>query len=145
MPLIMRSTAAFCRFIELFGSIRSFSEGTWSTRGWRCPIGASGTEFIDGAAAGSREPADCAIAAEVSTMASNATVAINFRIMGLPGWGPPPDHGEENLDLKVRQTSRFVQMAERAGRRMHCDRDNTNHTAAERHGEETSVLHVSLM
>jgi hypothetical protein len=145
MPLIMRSTAAFCRFIELFGSIRSFSEGTWSTRGWRCPIGASGTEFIDGAAAGSREPADCAIAADVSTMASNAIVAINFRMMGLPGRGPSPDHGEGKLDLKVRQTSRFVQIAGRAGRRTHCDRDNMHHAAAERHGEETSALRVSLI
>jgi hypothetical protein len=145
MPLMMRSTAAFCRFSESFGFIRSFSEGTWSARGWRCPIGASGTELTDGPAAGSREPADCAIAAEVSTTASNAIVAINFRMMGLPGWGPSPDHGEGKLDRKVRQTSRFVQTAERAGRRMHCYRDNVHHTAAERHGEETSVLHVSLM
>jgi hypothetical protein len=34
------------------------------------------------------EPAVCAIAAEVSTRTSNAIVVINFRIMGLPSWGP---------------------------------------------------------
>ena len=34
------------------------------------------------------EPADCAIATEVSTRASNAVVMMNFRIMGLPSWGP---------------------------------------------------------
>src|SRR3981189_1106972 len=110
MPLIMRATGVFCRFIGSFGFIRFFSEGTWSARGWRCPIGASGSicgsEFIDGAGAGFREPADCAIAAEVSTRASNAIVAINFRMWVSQVGAPSSDHGEGNLDLKVRQASR---------------------------------------
>src|SRR5712664_3778780 len=88
MPLIVRSTAALSWFIGSFGFIRFFSEGTWSARGWRCPTGASGSncwsEFVDGGAAVFREPAVCAIAAEVSTSASNATVLINFRMMSLP-------------------------------------------------------------
>jgi hypothetical protein len=117
---MMRSTAAFCWFVGSSGFIRFFSEGTWSARGWRCPTGASGSngwsEFIDGAAAGSPEPADCAIAAEVPTRASNAIVVINFRIMGLPSWGPLPEIlVRGNLDHKVGQTSHFVQMLRHSG------------------------------
>jgi hypothetical protein len=67
MPLIVRSTAALSWFIGSFGSIRVFSEGTWSARGWRCPTGASGSncwsEFIDGGSAGLREPTGRAAAA----------------------------------------------------------------------------------
>jgi hypothetical protein len=35
-----------------------------------------------------RERAGCAIATELATRASNAIVVINFRMMGLPVWGP---------------------------------------------------------
>jgi hypothetical protein len=141
MPLIMRSSAAFSWLTGSFGFIRFFSDGTWSTRGWRCPIGASGTEFIDGAGSsefidgpgagvGFREPADCAIAAEVSTRASSAIIVIKFRMMGLPSWGPLSQiMVRGNLDHKVRQTSRFVQMIQHSGtprcpRGSFCGRDS---------------------
>jgi hypothetical protein len=58
--------------------------------------------------AGFREPAAHAIAAEPSTKASNAIVAINFLMMGVPGWDPFHHHGEGKLDHKMRQASRFV-------------------------------------
>jgi len=35
---------------------------------------------------------------------------INFRIMGLPSWAPSHDHGEGELDHKMRQASRSVQV-----------------------------------
>ena len=93
MPLIMRSSAAFSWLVGSFGSIRFFSEGTWSARGCRWPTGAaSGSncwpECVDGGADRFREPAVRAIATEVSTWASNAIVVINFRMMGLPSWAP---------------------------------------------------------
>jgi len=115
MPFVMRSSCAFSRLIESFGSaIGFFSEGTWSARGWRWPTGASPgsnccLEFVDRCAAGFREPAVCAIATEVPTRASNAIVVINFRIL-VSQIGPPHDHGNGKLDHKVRQASRFVQM-----------------------------------
>ena len=36
--------------------------------------------------------------------------AINFRMMGLPSWGPLTINGNGKLDRKMRQASRFVQM-----------------------------------
>src|ERR1700681_3445955 len=107
MPLIMRSTSALSWFIGSFWFIRLFSEGTWSARGWRCPTGASGSncwsELIDGAAAGFRGLAGCAIAAEVLTRKSNAIVVINFRMMGLPVGAASRQSGEEKLDHKARK------------------------------------------
>ena len=44
--------------------------------------------FVDGAAAGFREPTVCAIATEVSKRASNAIVVISFRMMDLASSGP---------------------------------------------------------
>jgi hypothetical protein len=94
----MRSSAAFSWLTGSFGFMRFFSEGTWSARGWRCPTGASESicwsEFIDGAAAGFRGPAGCAIAAEPSTRASNAIVVINFLILGLRVGTPFRTHSE---------------------------------------------------
>src|ERR1700694_5013783 len=119
MPFIMRSSAAFSWLSGSFGFIRFFSEGTWSARGWRCPTGASGSncwsEFIDGGAAGFREPAGCAIATELSTRASNAIVVINFRMMGLPVGAPSHDHGEGKLNHKVRKASRVGQTLQHSG------------------------------
>jgi hypothetical protein len=91
--------------------MRFFSEGTWSARGWRCPTGASGSicwsEFIDGAAAGFRGPAGCAIAAEPSTRASNAIVVINFLILGLRVGTPFRTHSEGNLDRQAAASLTF--------------------------------------
>jgi len=53
----MRSSAAFSRLAGLFGFVRSFSDGPWATRGWRCVPDATssagaGSAVIGGSAAG---------------------------------------------------------------------------------------------
>jgi hypothetical protein len=91
--------------------VRTLSEGTWSARGWRCPTGASGSicwsEFTDGGAARFRGPAGCAIAAEPSTRASKAIIAINFLIMGLRVGTPYRNHGDGKLDRQAAASLTF--------------------------------------
>jgi hypothetical protein len=64
-------------------------------------------QFFSEALLSKAEPADCAIATEVSTRASNAVVMINFRIM-VSRVGAPRDYGDGKRDHKVRQALRFV-------------------------------------
>src|ERR1700730_11320041 len=85
MLLILRSSAAFSLLNGSFGSFRFFSDGTWSARGWRCPIGASigASRTIGGfLAAGGDPPVPvCANADGPPTRVSSAIVVISFRIL----------------------------------------------------------------
>src|ERR1700722_10311497 len=82
MLLIFLSSNASSRLTGSFGSPRPFSLGTWSARGWRWPIGASGMA--------GRLPVVVdvlpllvvwAIAAGPPTATSRAIEMINFRIL----------------------------------------------------------------
>src|SRR3984893_6891896 len=87
MLLILRSRAASSLLTGLFGSLRFFSGGTWSARGWRWPIGASRI-ICDWFVAPPGAPV-CASAIGPPIRAANAVIAIDlvvnvFRILPLP-------------------------------------------------------------
>src|SRR5882724_4129416 len=80
MLLILRSSAASSLFIGLFGSLKFFSGGTSSTRGWRWPTGAGHGPCFSDVGFAERLPV-WAIAAGPSTSIRSVIVTNVFRIL----------------------------------------------------------------